>query len=72
MKKFTALLLAAALAAPLASMAATAHDHHGSAETHQLQLNAGEKWVTDAPLRQAMTAIRQSTTQILPPPTRAR
>lgn len=66
MKKFTALLLAAALAAPLASMAATAHDHGGSAETHQLQLNAGEKWVTDAPLRQAMTAIRQSTTQILP------
>lgn len=66
MKTFTALLLATALAAPLAATAATAHDHHGSAETHQLQLNAGKKWGTDAPLRQAMTAVRASVTQILP------
>lgn len=66
MKTFTALLLATALAAPLASMAAGAHDHHGSAEAHQLQLNAGKKWGTDAPLRKAMTSIHGSVTQILP------
>lgn len=66
MKTFTALLLAAALAAPLAATAAGAHDHHGSAEAHQLQLNAGKKWGTDAPLRQAMTSIHGSVTQILP------
>lgn len=66
MKTFTALLLAAALAAPLAATAAGAHDHHGSAEAHQLQLNAGKKWDTDAPLRKAMTSIRGSVTQILP------
>src|SRR5574337_954002 len=66
MNTFTALLLAAALASPLAATATTAHDHGGSAETHQLQLNAGKKWGTDAPLRQAMTAIHGSVTQILP------
>ena len=65
MKTFTALLLSAALAAPLASLAASTHDH-GSAEPQQLQLNAGKKWGTDAPLRQAMTAVRASVTQILP------
>ena len=60
MKQLTTLLLAAALAVPLTSMAASAHDSHGSAETHQLQLNAGKKWETDAPLRQAMSNIRQA------------
>ena len=65
MKTFTALLLSAALAAPLASLAASTHDH-GSAEPQQLQLNAGKKWDTDAPLRQAMAAVHQSVTQILP------
>lgn len=66
MKTFTALLLATALASPLAASAAGAHDDHGSAKTHQLQLDAGKKWGTDAPLRQAMTAIHGSVTQILP------
>lgn len=66
MKQLTTLLLAAALAVPLTSMAASAHDSHGSAETHQLQLNAGKKWDTDAPLRQAMTAVHASVTKILP------
>ena len=65
MKIFTALLLSAALAAPMASIAASAHDH-GSAAPQQLQLNAGKKWDTDAPLRQAMAAVHQSVTQILP------
>ena len=63
MKIFTALLLSAALAAPMASIAASAHDH-GSAAPQQLQLNAGKKWDTDAPLRQAMAAVHQSVTQI--------
>ncbi len=65
MKIFTALLLSAALAAPLASLAATAHDH-GSAAPQQLQLNAGKKWDTDAPLRQAMGAVHKSVAQLLP------
>lgn len=65
MKNLPALLLVTALLSPVAAMSATGHDH-GSADTHKLQLNAGKKWETDAPLRQAMTAIRQSATQILP------
>jgi len=65
MKIITALLLSTALAAPLAGLAATAHDH-GSAAPQQLQLNAGKKWDTDAPLRQAMSAVRQSVAQTLP------
>ncbi len=36
------------------------HDHgHGTASA-TLQLNAGKKWETDAPLRKAMGEIRQS------------
>lgn len=66
MKTFTTLLLSIALASPLATMAATAHDHGSSAEPQQLQLNAGKKWDTDAPLRQAMTAVHGLATQILP------
>lgn len=66
MNTFTALLLSAALASPLAVHAAGAHDHGGNTETHQLQLNAGKKWGTDAPLRQAMASIHGSVTQILP------
>ncbi len=32
------------------------HEHH-DASSLELQLNAGQKWQTDAPLRQAMTKI---------------
>ena len=35
------------------------HKHEQSAATKTLQLNAGKKWETDAPLRQAMANIRQ-------------
>ena len=68
MKTPIALLLALALSSPMALMAASDHDGHDShaAGTHQLQLNAGKKWETDAPLRQAMTAIRASVAQTLP------
>jgi len=59
-------ILAAVLAAVLAGVSAPglaagapAHDHghdHGAAS--RLHLNAGQKWATDAPLRQAMGQLR--------------
>lgn len=52
-------LCAFAAASPtLATAAAAAHDH--GAAVGQLQLNAGKKWATDAPLRQGMGSIRQA------------
>ncbi len=42
------------------------HDGHGSAGMHQLQLNAGMKWATDAPLRQAMNDINGAMAKALP------
>ena len=59
------LLLAATLAAPLATLAAAPHDHDNAAP-QKMELNAGKKWATDAPLRQAMAAIRSSVNQTLP------
>lgn len=49
------------LAPSVPSLAASdTHDHgHGSVSA-TLQLNAGKKWETDAPLRMAMGEIRQS------------
>lgn len=38
------------------ALAADAHQHHGSLE--QLQLNHGQKWQSDAPLRLGMDNIR--------------
>ena len=35
------------------------HDHH-DIDAVELQLNAGQKWQTDAPLRQAMGEIGQA------------
>lgn len=57
---FFAALTVLSLAAAGPSLAATgAHDHdHGTASA-TLQLNAGKKWETDAPLRAAMGEIRQ-------------
>lgn len=59
------LLIAATLATPLAALAA---DHHGhdAAATSKLERNAGKKWATDAPLRQAMTALRSAVATTLP------
>lgn len=39
-----------------AAIAADDHHHHGSIA--ELQLNQGQKWQTDAPLRKGMDAIR--------------
>ena len=35
------------------------HDHH-DLDAVELQLNAGQKWETDAPLRQAMRGISEA------------
>jgi hypothetical protein len=49
------------LAATGPSFAANeAHDHGHATTPVTLQLNAGKKWETDAPLRKAMGEIRQS------------
>ena len=59
-------LLAVALSSPFAALAATdAHDH-GKSSPHKLELNAGKKWGTDDALRQAMSTIHTSVSQILP------
>ena len=57
-----------AIAAPEhTALAAEAHHHHGeSAATQKLQLNAGQKWATDAALRQSMDDINQAMATALP------
>jgi hypothetical protein len=42
-----------------ATPAAQEHKHEHGVSAAKLQLNAGKKWQTDAPLRQAMSNIRQ-------------
>ena len=55
------------LAAAGPSLAArNAHDHGHDAAAVTLQLNAGQKWETDAPLRAGMGEIRQSMAASLP------
>lgn len=61
------LLLAIALALPLTTLAGEAAKHeHGAAVHTQLELNAGQKWSTDKPLRQAMNNIRSRVAVALP------
>lgn len=68
MKSPTTLLLALALTTPLASVPAWAADTH--AHDHEkvqaLKLNAGKKWGTDEPLRQAMARIHAAVGRTLP------
>ncbi|HMO49326.1 MAG TPA: hypothetical protein PKB14_25295 [Rubrivivax sp.] len=52
----TAMAALLALGAPVQAQSA-AHDH-GSAAPHELTLNQGRKWSTDAPLRKGMDNIR--------------
>jgi hypothetical protein len=54
-----AALATLSLAAGSALAANHAHDHGHAAATASLQLNAGKKWETDAPLRKAMAEIRR-------------
>jgi hypothetical protein len=64
MKRLTILPLLAALALPLTVLAAE-HHHHAGAAPQKLELNAGQKWETDAALRKGMTAIRAAVTGVL-------
>lgn len=68
--KFSVLLAVIALAVSANTYAAQnveAHHHsHGGTEPTNLQLNAGKKWATDEPLRQAMSDINQAMTKALP------
>lgn len=64
MKFLASHALAAAFALSLAALAPAAlaadpHHHGHGADAPKLQLNQGKKWVTDAPLRQSMVAIRE-------------
>lgn len=62
----TALTLACLTLAGPALAANTGHEHgHGTAPL-TLQLNAGQKWATDAPLRAGMGEIRQAMAASLP------
>ncbi len=65
MKFSLSLLIAASLATPLAVLAADHHEH-GAVAKSEITLNAGKKWTTDAPLRQAMTALRSAVATTLP------
>jgi hypothetical protein len=48
------------------ALAATEQGHdHGHAQ-HELQLNAGQKWATDAPLRKAMGELSDTLRDALP------
>lgn len=66
MKSPLYLLVAALLATPLTTLAATGNHDHGGAAPQKMELNAGKKWAVDAPLRQGMDAIKSSTATILP------
>ncbi|MEO6353593.1 MAG: hypothetical protein ABIO19_08960, partial [Burkholderiaceae bacterium] len=67
MKSPQLLLLAIALALPLTTLATETVKHEHAAVAHaKLELNAGKKWSTDAPLRQAMSNIRRTVATALP------
>jgi hypothetical protein len=53
-----ALLSALAIGTAIPAAAAATHYHQHEAAPAKLQLNAGKKWASDAPLRQAMAAMR--------------
>ncbi len=69
-RTFQALSLAVILASTLghagASFAATGHEHGHGEDAQALQLDAGKRWATDAPLRQAMGIINDDMRQALP------
>jgi hypothetical protein len=67
MKHFKILLLATALVFPLANAVSQTAPHEHEAVAHgSMELNAGQKWATDAPLRQGMTKIRTAVLTALP------
>lgn len=64
--KLSVCLVAFFLAAASNIHAAETHHHHHAVEPAKLQLNAGKKWATDTPLRQAMNEINQAMAKALP------
>lgn len=60
------LILAISAAAHAAHSAEGHHHHSHGGEPQKLQLNAGKKWATDAPLRQTMSEINQAMATALP------
>lgn len=68
--KFAVLLATFALTVSASGYAAEGGDHrhpaHGSAGVQKLELNAGKKWATDAPLHQAMSDINQAMAKAVP------
>ena len=61
-----AIILAGTLGHAGTSLAATSHDHGHGEGAPALQLDAGKRWATDAPLRQAMGTINNDMRQALP------
>lgn len=67
MKSPLYVLLAAVLSLPMAASAAgPAVHHHGAAAPQKIELNAGKKWNSDAPLRQGVGAIHKAVSVTLP------
>lgn len=68
--KFWIVLVASALSlsSPVGVVKAEGvhHHAHGPSEPTRLQLNAGKKWATDEPLRQAMNGINEAMAKALP------
>lgn len=67
MKLLKPLLIAAALSLTVGNAVGqtASHEHHAAAHS-SLELNAGQKWATDAPLRQGMSAIHNAASTALP------
>lgn len=67
-RNLAAILGASCLSAAAPALAAehSAHRHEHGAAPATLQLNAGKKWETDAPLRRSMGRIRQAIAGALP------
>lgn len=67
MKLQTLVWMAITLSFPLAAPAAeTGHHGHAAATHQQVTLNAGQKWHTDKPLRNGMSAIKGQVAAALP------
>ena len=70
MKLSARFIITAALALPLgtvtsAALATEAVHDHGNASVSSMELNQGQKWETDAPLRQGMSAMHGIVTTAL-------
>lgn len=66
MKSPAFLLAAIAFALPLATLAAEPAHHQHDAAPGKLELNAGQKWASDAPLRKAMDSMKEQVAAALP------